>query len=116
MSQIVNITVTFAGETRTVKASVDQYGRAFGVADGEMQYGVFPTGTKAHRQTPEFTIKSYFEDPEWPKRRVPYGAIIGTDENGTEWVMNTRLYTHNRNHGRIVGWADKVDPKYIARW
>jgi hypothetical protein len=107
MTTTVNITFTLAGRTETVEAEVNGLGeRAFGPA---VLYGIFPTGKKAHRTTANFwAVNGTF--------KVHRGAIIGTDEQGREWVLDQRLYTHNRNVGRIVGWADSVDPRYIARW
>ncbi len=105
----LQITVTFAGQTRTLECEGigGQPNRAFGPY---VLYGVFPTGSKAHRTEATFWAVDSLTRPPAP------GAVSGTDQDGREWLLDQRLYTHNRNHGQIIGWADTVDPRYVARW
>jgi len=102
-----SLTVTFDGQTRTIAAR----NRGDRASSRALEvYGVFPTGTKAHRAHAEFWNVASM------KRAPASHAVIATDEDGGEWVLDTRLYTHNRNVGRIVGWADDVTAPFVARW
>lgn len=111
----VELTLTLARETRTIVArGWANNGEAVTRVGGGDLYGVFPTGNKAHRTSPSFWLLD--ADGKLDGRPVHHHAIVATSPDGRRWLMDSTLYTHNSNRGRIVGWADTVDPRYIAKW
>src|SRR5262245_51713221 len=105
------VQVTAFGETRDVECGSwgEHADRIYSL--GRVVVGRFPTGTKLHRSQ-LFLWKR--NQSTGPALRGETAAVF----NGEEYVIDTTLYTHNRNVGRIVGWFnDETMPEsVVAQW
>lgn len=124
------LTITVNGETRTLTVGAPNYGSQDDRLHTELTtrikqnvgadylpfWGRFPTGMKAHRMAGDFQLVKDGALASNPRISVSRYETLGTDELGREWRLSTVLYTHNRNVGRLVGWADKVPAEMIAKW
>jgi hypothetical protein len=107
--QTRQIDITAFGETRTFECVF--YGDRTRINTlARCVIGRFPTGTKLHPS--QLTLWKR-EQPTGRALRGETAAII----DGDEYVIDTTLYTHNRNVGRIIGWNDlDRDAAVVARW
>jgi hypothetical protein len=114
------ITVSLRGDERTLAV------RALGddrlLTTGSDFYGVFPTGSKQHlmqgvfHRCVERDGKAYLVLANGSERFTGFNVTVGRDEQGQPWLLDSVLYSHNRNVGRLVNWSDKVSPDHVAKW
>jgi hypothetical protein len=114
------ITVALRGDERTL--AVLPLGDDRLLTTGFDFYGVFPTGAKHHltqgifHRCVERDGKFYLVLANGAARFAGFNATVGRDEHGQPWLLDSVLYSHNRNVGRIADWSDKADPDHIALW